>query len=55
MEKRLMKIKELMEYLSMGKASARAFGKEAGALIKYGNMFMYDKEKIDAHIERIQG
>ena len=54
-EKRLMKIKDLMVYLSMGKKSARAFGKEAGALIKYGNMFMYDKAKIDEHIARIYG
>lgn len=55
MEKRLFKIGDLMIYLSMGKHSARTFGREAGALIKYGNIYLYDKEKIDAHIKRIFG
>lgn len=55
MDKRLFKIKDLMAYLSMGKAAARTFGREAGALIRYGNLFLYDKDKIDAHIRRIQG
>lgn len=54
-DKRLMKIKDLMAYLSMGKKSARTFGREAGALVKYGNLYLYDKEKIDEHITRIYG
>lgn len=52
--KKLLKIKDLMEYLSMGKASARQFGREAGALIRYGNLYLYDKDKIDEHVKRIQ-
>ena len=54
-DKRLMKIKDLMAYLSMGKKSARTFGREAGALVKYGNLYLYDKVKIDEHITRIYG
>ena len=47
---RLLSIKALMSYLSLGQKSAAAFGKEAGAVIKYGTRTLYDREAIDAYI-----
>lgn len=50
---RLMDIKKLMEYLSLGRNKAMEVGHEAGAVIHLGTRTLYDRLKIDAYIDRI--
>ena len=48
---KLMDVKILMQYLSLGRDGAREFGTEAGAVIRYGNRVLYDRDLIDKYIE----
>lgn len=50
---RLLSIKALMSYLSLGQKRASEFGKEAGAVIKYGTRTLYDRNAIDDYITRL--
>lgn len=51
MKKRLLREPELMEYLGVGRATARRFGTEAGALVRFGRRIAYDVQAIDKAIE----
>lgn len=51
-EKRLIDIKELMEYTGIGRNNARAFGKRVGALRTVGSRHLYDRQIIDAALDR---
>ena len=51
MEKRLLGVDELMNYLSLGKNKAMEFGKESGAVVHIGKRTLYDKVMIDRAIE----
>ena len=50
---RLLGIRELMEYTSLGQNTARQMGKDAGAVVKAGRRVLYDRLKIDAYIESL--
>lgn len=50
---RLLNISKLMEYLSIGRDSAKKIGIEADAVIMIGCRILYDRLKIDAYIDRI--
>ena len=50
---RLLGIDELQRYLNLGMASARKFGKDAGAIIHIGSRVLYDREKVDAYIDSL--
>lgn len=52
---RLMDVKKLMEYLSLGRNRARDVGAEANAIVRIGGRVLYDRNKIDAYIDRIGG
>ena len=51
MEKRLLGVDDLMNYLSLGKNKAMEFGKESGAVVHIGKRTLYDKVMIDRAIE----
>lgn len=51
---RLLGIDELQRYLNLGMASARKFGKDAGAIIHIGSRVLYDREKVDAYIDSLK-
>ena len=44
---RLMGIKELMAYTSLGRNSALELGKNACAIVRIGKRVLYDRKKID--------
>lgn len=48
---RLLDVKKLMEYLSIGRDSARNIGEAAGAVIRIGSRVLYDRLKIDTYID----
>lgn len=50
---RLMTLTVLMKYICMGREASRNFGRKAGADIRYGNLWMYDRKKIDEYIEQL--
>lgn len=49
--KRLLDIKELCFYLSLGRNNASVFGKEIGARVQFGTRVLYDRKKIDEWID----
>ena len=51
-EKRLMDIKTLQAYLSVGRAAAMRVGKEAEAEVSISGKRLYDRQKIDQYIDR---
>lgn len=51
--KRLLGVRELMEYLSIGRNNAMKIGKESGSIVRYGRRVLYDRERIDSYIERM--
>lgn len=50
-QNRLMGIEDLMRYAALGRNSARAFGEEAGAVIRVGTRVLYDRKAIDRFID----
>ena len=50
--KRLLGLKELMSYLSVGKNKAREYGKETGAVVKMGGRTLYDRHIIDMSLDK---
>lgn len=52
-DKNLLGVKELMEYLSVGRNLAMKIGEESGAKLKIGRRTLYRKSVIDKHIEKI--
>ena len=53
-EKRLLNIKELMEYTGIGRNNARAFGERVGALKKVGSRHLFDRVIIDEALNRFE-
>ena len=51
MTKRLLREPELMEYLGVGRSTARRFGAECGAIVRFGRRIAYDRIIIDAAID----
>lgn len=51
---RLLDVKGLMEYLTLGEAKSKEFGEEAKAIVRYGRSVRYDRQKIDSFIEEIR-
>ena len=52
---RLLGIKQLMEYINVGRNTARRVGIEAEATVRIGGRVLYDRLKIDEWIERTGG
>ncbi len=50
---RLLGIKELMQYLNVGRNSALKFAEESQSKIKIGRRVLYDKNKIDKYINKL--
>lgn len=50
---KLLDVKQLCMYLSLGKASAEAFAKACGAKRKIGKNARYDKAVIDAALDEM--
>ena len=53
-EVRLLGIRELCDYLGLGEYKARKFGREAGAVLKFGGRVVYDKKVIDQAIDNMK-
>lgn len=49
---RLMGIKELMAYTSLGRNGALELGKNACAIVRIGKRVLYDRKKIDIWIDQ---
>ena len=49
--KKLMNIKELMEYLACGRNKAREIGIKANAVVKIGRKNVYRVESIDEYVD----
>lgn len=49
---RLMGIKGLMAYTSLGRNSALELGKNACAIVRIGKRVLYDRKKIDIWIDQ---
>ena len=52
-DSRLLGIRELMEYTSLGRNSAMQLGLDSGAKIKFGKRVLYDRHKIDRYIDML--
>ena len=50
---RLMDIEELRGYLAVGRNTAAEFGKQTGAIRKFGSRTLYDRKTIDAALDRM--
>lgn len=51
MNPRWLTTEQLMDYLSMSKATVRKLGREAGAVVQYGRTLRFDREAIDTYLE----
>ena len=51
---RLMDIKGLMAYTSLGRNSAMKLGADSGAKVKIGKRALYDRRKIDIYIDNLE-
>lgn len=54
MAPRLLSLKTLQSYVGLGEKRAAQFGREAGAVIKYGTRVLYDREQIDRYIDELR-
>ena len=55
MTKRLLRERELMQYLGVGRSTARRFGAEVGAIVRFGRRVAYDRIIIDREINKKTG
>ena len=51
---RMLGIEELCAYVGLGKAYARQFGVEAGAMRKVGKRILFDRKAIDAALDQME-
>lgn len=49
---RLMDVEETMKYCSLGRAGVMKLGNEANAIIRIGRRVLFDRQRIDAAIEK---
>lgn len=54
-ENRLMDTEELRAYTNLGRNSAMKLGEESGARVKIGKRVLWDKVKIDQHLNELTG
>ncbi len=54
-EVRYMDAQTLAAYLSLGVINAREVGKKAGARRQIGRRVVFDREKVDAYMEKMCG
>lgn len=54
-ESRLMDTEELRAYTSLGRNNAMKLGDEIGARVQVGKRVLWDKRKIDAHLDMLTG
>jgi len=54
-ESRLMDTEELRAYTNLGRNSAMKLGEESGARVRIGKRVLWDKVKIDQHLNELTG
>lgn len=54
-ESRLLNTEELRAYTNLGRNNAMKFGEEIGAKVKIGKRVLWDKVKIDHHLNELTG
>ncbi len=54
-ESRLMDTEELRAYTNLGRNSAMKLGEESGARVRIGKRVLWDKIKIDQHLNELTG
>lgn len=54
-ETRLMDTEELRAYTNLGRNSAMKLGEDIGAKVKIGKRVLWDKVKIDQHLNELTG
>ena len=54
-EIRLLDTEELRAYTNLGRNNAMKFGEEIGAKVKIGKRVLWDKVKIDQHLNELTG
>lgn len=47
-------MKALQSYVGLGEKNAARFGREAGAVVRYGARILYDRETIDRYIDSLK-
>ena len=55
MEKRLLTLTELCDYIGVKRTKAIEFGAASGAIVRIGRRRLYDKDTIDAAIDKLKG
>lgn len=53
-EKRLFNLEELRAYTGMGETKAKQYAEEIGAVRRFGKSVRYDRETIDADLDKAQ-
>jgi len=54
MAPRLLSLKDLQSYVGLGEKNAARFGREAGAVVRYGARILYDREAVDRYIDTLK-
>ena len=54
-ESRLMDTEELRAYTNLGRNSAMKLGEESGAMVRIGKRVLWDKVKLDQHLNELTG
>ena len=54
MQPRLINLKALQSYVGLGEKNAARFGREAGAVVRYGARILYDREAVDRYIDTLK-
>ena len=54
MQPRLIGLKALQSYVGLGEKNAARFGREAGAVVRYGTRVLYDRTEIDRYIDQVK-
>ena len=54
MQPRLIGLKALQSYVGLGEKNAARFGREAGAVVRYGARILYDREAVDRYIDTLK-
>lgn len=50
---RMLDLQACMEYVGLGRNSARKFAEEANAVVYVGRRVLFDRHKLDAAIDRM--
>lgn len=52
--KRLLTVKELMEYTGRGRTQATQWGRDIGAAVQFGRHVVFDRLIIDREVDRLR-